>query len=70
MKDEPAQKPPDVDSDDMLPEYDFAVMQGGVRGKYYRAFREGCTVKILREDGSEDVRRYSPEDGSAQLVEQ
>jgi hypothetical protein len=30
---------------DLLPEYGFT---GGVRGKYYKALREGYTVKINR----------------------
>jgi len=30
---------------DMCPEYDFASMSGGVRGKYYKAYRAGHTVR-------------------------
>jgi hypothetical protein len=35
-----------VENDDMRPEYDFQSMKGGVRGKYYKAYRAGHTVKI------------------------
>ena len=27
--------------EDMRPEYDFSTMKGGVRGKYYKAYRDG-----------------------------
>lgn len=33
------------DTDAMRPEYDFKNMAGGKRGKYYKAYREGHTVK-------------------------
>ncbi len=42
----------DKNEDPMLPEYDFKKMSGGARGKYYKAYREGHTVKIHREDGA------------------
>jgi len=48
------------DDDDMLPEYDFSK-QKGVRGKYYRAYREGYTVTIHHADGSTTTRHYQPD---------
>jgi hypothetical protein len=41
-------------SSDMLPEYDFAKMKGGVRGKYakrYRAGTNGCATWKWRFSG-------------------
>lgn len=34
-------------SDDLRPQYDFASMKGGVRGKYYRRIREEGTNVVL-----------------------
>lgn len=31
----------------MRPEYDFASMKGGVRGKYAKRFREGTNIVLL-----------------------
>jgi hypothetical protein len=43
-KDEP------MHDDDLRPEYDFASMQGGVRGKYAQRFAEGTNVVLLEPD--------------------
>jgi len=32
----------------MLPEYDFASLEGGVRGKYAKPYRKGRTVEIRK----------------------
>ncbi len=37
----------DTPGDDMRPEYDFASMKGGVRGKYAKRFREGTNIVLL-----------------------
>src|SRR5450759_1381472 len=37
----------DTPSDDMRPEYDFASMKGGVRGKYAKRLREGTNIVLL-----------------------
>ena len=37
----------DTLGDDMRPEYDFASMKGGVRGKYAKRFREGTNIVLL-----------------------
>jgi hypothetical protein len=39
--------------DDARPEYDFASMKGGVRGKYYEQYRNGTNVVLLDPDVSE-----------------
>lgn len=36
--------------DDLRPEYDFASMKGGVRGKYVRRFRAGTNLVLLEAD--------------------
>jgi len=39
-------------SDEMLPHYDFS---GGVRGKHYKKFREGVTVRLLGESKGTNI---------------
>jgi hypothetical protein len=34
-------------ANDMRPEYDFASMKGGVRGKYVKQYREGTHLVLL-----------------------
>lgn len=48
----------------MRSEYDFS---DGVRGKHFKAYREGHTVKIRKEDGSIEPRCFTEEDGSIML---
>ncbi len=36
--------------DELCPEYDFATMQGGVRGKYADRFKHATNVVILDPD--------------------
>jgi hypothetical protein len=54
----------DLENDDMLPEYDFS---GGVRGKHYKAYREGHTVEIHRADGTTAVHYFTLEEGAVML---
>jgi len=56
-----------VENDDMRPEYDFQNMKGGVRGKYYKAYRAGHTVKIHQADGTTTVQQFQLEDGTVLL---
>ena len=56
-----------ADQDEMLPEYDFSKMKNGVRGKYYKARREGYTVKINHEDGTVEYHHYKPLEGTVAL---
>ena len=60
-------KPIANEEDEMLPEYDFANMPGGVRGKYAAAYREGHSVVIHHEDGSASVQYFTLEDGAVML---
>jgi len=55
------------ENDDMRPEYDFAHMKGGVRGKYYKAYRTGHTVKVYKADGTTIVQHFELEDGAVML---
>lgn len=50
----------------MLDEYDLTGKKG-VRGKYYKAYREGHTVRINKEDGSTEIRHFTLEDGAVIL---
>jgi hypothetical protein len=52
---------------DIKPEYDFSKMKGGVRGKYYKAYRAGHTVKVHNPDGMADVRYFQLEDGAIMI---
>jgi hypothetical protein len=60
-------KQTNLENKDMLPEYDFSNMKGGVRGKYYKAYREGHTVKIQKIDGTTVVQHFTLEDGAVML---
>jgi hypothetical protein len=51
---------------EMLPEYDFTGKQG-VRGKYYRVYRKGHTVRIYRPDGTVTVQYFTLEEGAVML---
>ena len=50
----------------MLSEYDFTGKEG-VRGKYYKAYRQGHTVKIYDDDRVVSVRYFTSEEGSIML---
>jgi hypothetical protein len=49
---------------EMRSEYDFS---GGVRGKHFRAYRQGYTVKIQKPDGTAVVRHVKPQEGAVIL---
>ena len=51
--------------DDMRPEYDFDTMTGGVRGKYYQAYRAGHEVHIHHEDGTIEKQYFTVEQANA-----
>ncbi|MEI6666869.1 MAG: hypothetical protein WCP29_01835 [Acidobacteriota bacterium] len=36
--------------DELLPEYDFASMKGGVRAKYVKRLREGTNIVLVEPD--------------------
>jgi len=52
------------DYTNMGEEYDFS---GGVRGKHYKAYREGHTVRIHKDNGTTSVHYFTPEDGAVIL---
>ena len=39
-----------LDDDDLRPEYDFASMKGGVRGKYVARLRKGSNLVLLEPE--------------------
>lgn len=43
-------KAPRKGADDLRPEYDFASMRGGVRGKYSTGTRESSNIVVLEPD--------------------
>ena len=65
MKKAKTKKP--TTKEDMRPEYDFSAMKGGVRGKYYKAYREGHKVVVHKEDGTDLVQYFKLEDGAIML---
>lgn len=40
----------DEDAEELLPEYDFSQMEGGVRGKYAAAYQRGTNLVRLDPD--------------------
>jgi hypothetical protein len=54
------------DQDEMLPEYDLTGRKG-VRGKYYKGYRQGHTLKIHQPDGSVSTQHFTLEDGAVML---
>ncbi len=52
------------DDNEMKAEYDFSK---GVRGKHYRAYRSGHTVRITKTDGSIEEHHFTLEDGAVML---
>jgi hypothetical protein len=53
-------------TEEMLPQYDFSGKKG-VRGKYYRAYRRGHTVRIHKANGAVSIRYFTLEDGAVML---
>ena len=52
--------------DDVLPEYDFRGKRG-IRGKYYRAYRQGHTVRIYEANGTVRVQHFTLAEGAVML---
>ena len=50
---------------DMLPVYDFTQR---VRGKHYRAYQRGHTVKIRKTDGTTVVQHFKLEEGAVVIA--
>ncbi len=49
---------------EMRDEYDFSR---AVRGKHYRAYRRGHTVRIHKADGETETHYFTLEDGAVML---
>jgi len=56
-----------AEREDVRPEYDFKNMRGGVRGKYYKAYHAGHTVKIHKTDGTTTMQYFTLEEGAVLL---
>lgn len=46
--------------EDLRPEYDFSKLEGGVRGKYAKRFKQGANLVLL----DPDVARAFPDDSA------
>ena len=53
-----------LDEAKMRDEYDFSR---AVRGKHYRAYRAGHTVRIHKTNGATEVHHFTQEDGAVML---
>ncbi len=53
-------------SQEMAREYDLSGKKG-VRGKYYRAYRQGHTVRITQQDGTVQENYFTLQDGAVML---
>lgn len=51
----------------MKSEYDFSRMKGAVQGKYYKAYRAGHKVEILKADGATSVEYFKLKEGAVML---
>jgi len=49
-----------------MSEYDFQAKKG-IRGKYYRAYRQGHTIRIYEADGTMSVQFFMLADGAVML---
>lgn len=49
---------------EMRKEYDFS---SGARGKHFKSYRKGHTVKIKKQDGTINVQHFTEKDGAIML---
>ncbi len=56
-----------IEKGEMKPEYDFASMQRGMQGKYFRELQAGYRVTVHKEDGSTEEREYRPNENAVIL---
>ena len=54
----------ELSGNNMRDEYDFSK---GVRGKHYKAYRNGHTVIVNKNDGTQSIQYFKEEDGSVIL---
>ncbi len=52
---------------DIREEYDFSKLKGGERGKYFKDYRAGHSVKIRKKEGNLVVKNYKLEEGAVML---
>ena len=52
--------------DDMLPEYDLTGKKG-VRGKYAKSLKNGYSIRVLKADGTVEVREFIPKEEAVLL---
>lgn len=50
----------------MLPEYDLTAKKG-VRGKYANSLKKGYSVRVLKADGTAEVREFIPKETAVLL---
>lgn len=67
MKKENSKRVDMEEDDELRPEYDLKSLKGGVRGKYYQAYRAGHIVKIHKADGTTEVQYFTLKDGAVLL---
>ena len=54
----------ELSGNNMRDEYDFSK---GVRGKHYKAYRNGHTVIVNKNDGTQSIQYFKEEDGAVIL---
>ncbi len=54
----------EFNENNMKDEYDFSK---GVRGKHYKAYREGHAVIVNKDDGTKSIQYFKEEDGAVML---
>lgn len=59
-------KPNPQPEQEMKREYDLRGKKG-VRGKYYRAYRQGHTVRITQQNGTVSEQHFTLQDGAVLL---
>ena len=52
--------------DDMLSEYDLTGKKG-VRGKYAKSLKKGNSIRVLKADGTVEVREFIPKEEAVLL---
>ena len=57
-------RPSEPRDDDMAPEYDFS---NAVRGRHFRALRDGYKILVHREDGTTEERDFALPEGAVLL---
>jgi len=54
----------ELNENKMRDEYDFSK---GVRGKHYKTYRNGHSVIINKDDGTQTIQYFKEEDGAVML---